>query len=166
MGFVSHENGDRRSKVTGWNHQYWQDWKCWNRLFFVSRVCSPHCQPSKSKVHYWAYLWPCTGGSYASLSVWHSVCMSLDQISRKKFISWKPFDLGPPYLVWWWTLMISRSCVKVIAQISRLSCQKMWFFEDSAMCILTCDLRVKGSGSRSRGSGLKVKVTKHSKIYV
>ena len=72
------------------------------------------------------------------LSVCPSVCLllyqksldknTLEKITRKKFITREPFEVGSPNLVWWWTLIISRSCMKVIGQRSRSPCWKKGFF--------------------------------------
>ncbi len=46
------------------------------------------------------------------------VCLWLDknywtEVTGQKFISQESFELGVPNLVWWWTLMLSRSHINV-----------------------------------------------------
>ncbi len=68
---------------------------------------------------------------------------------------------GLPNVVWWWTLIVSRSCMKVevIGQRSRSPRQKCYFH---GFCIvyLANDLW-GGGGQRSRGSRSMVTWVKH-----
>ena len=110
----------------------------------------------RTAIHFWAHLCLCTVGSYASLSVCLSVCLSVTRpkITRKKFISCKPFDIYPPNLdrgcIWMPSRLILK--VKVIGQRSRSPGQKTWFYK-SHMFHNRLTGNVQGQGSWDRVKG-------------
>ncbi len=100
---------------------------------------------------------------YVRLSVCLSVCdltkiQTRPKVTRQKFISLEPFEVASWNSVWWWMLMVSRSCLKlkVIGQWSSSPYEK---YDFHALCFvyLICNPEVKGHWVKVKGHWVKVK---------